>query len=122
MKKLTLYIFAIFFIITSAYSSMSCTFQMPKGVKTYSFSQQNNTVYLNGMPYKVGETLGPDAQNTTVKTSKIGGNIYEIDVSITMNGQPYLTTKFQPNFGNKTAKSIIQMGPMQPMMFETKCR
>ena len=120
MKKLILYFLAIFFVTSAAYS-MSCTFQMPKGVKTYSFSQQNDTVYLNGMPYKVGETLGPDAQNTTVKTSKIGGNAYEVDVSITLNGQPYLTTKFQPNFGNKTAKSIIQMGAMQPMMYETSC-
>jgi len=30
--------------------------------------------------------------------------------------------KFQPNFGNKTAKTLIKMGAMQPMMFETRCR
>ena len=121
MKRLALYFFAIFFITSSAYS-MSCTFQMPNGIKTYTFLYQDDSVYLNGMPYKVGETLGPDASNTTVKTSKIGGNIYEIDVSITLNGQPYVSTKFQPNFGNKTAKAHIQMATMQPMMFETNCR
>jgi len=121
MKKIILSTFAIFFITTSAYS-MSCTFQMPKGIKTYTFSYQNDSVYLNGMPYKVGETLGPDAQNTTIKTSKIGRNIYEVDISITLNGQPYVSTKFQPNFGNKTAKAHIQMATMQPMMFETNCR
>ena len=120
MKKLTLYFFAIFFITSSAYS-MSCTFQMPQGISTYTFSYENDSVYLNGMPYKVGQTLGPDAENTTIKTSKIGGNTYEIDVSITLYGEPYVTTKFQPNFGNKTAKTIIEMATMQPMMYETNC-
>ena len=120
MKKLTLYFLAIFFITSSAYS-MSCTFQMPNGIKTYTFSYQDDSVYINGMPYKVGETLGPDASGTTVKTSKIGGNIYEVDVSIALNGQPYLTTKFQPDFGNNTAKTIIEMVTMQPMMYETNC-
>ena len=120
MKKLILYFLAIFFVTSAAYS-MSCTFQMPKGIKTYNFSYQDGSVYVDGMPYKVGQTIGPDESGTTVKTSKIGGNAYEVDVSITLNGQPYLTTKFQPNFGNKTAKSIIQMGAMQPMMFETSC-
>jgi hypothetical protein len=77
MKKLILYFCTILFITSSAYS-MSCTFQMPKGLKTYTFSYQNDSVYLNGMPYKVGQTIGPDAQNTTIKTSKIGRNIYEV--------------------------------------------
>ena len=121
MKKLILYFCTILFITSSAHS-MSCTFQMPKGLKTYTFSYQNDSVYLNGMPYKVGQTIGPDAQNTTIKTSKIGRNIYEVDISITLNGQPYVSTKFQPNFGNKTAKTLIKMGAMQPMMFETRCR
>ena len=120
MKKLALYFFAIFFITSSAYS-MSCTFIFPEGMKTYTFSYQNDSVYLNGMPYKVGQSIGPDASGTSVKTSKIGMNTYEVDVSITLNGQPYITTKFQPNFGNKTAKSVIQMATMQPMMYETNC-
>jgi len=121
MRKIIIKFVCAFFLTTSAYS-MSCTFQMPKGLKTYTFSYQNESVYLNGMPYKVGQTIGPDAQNTTIKTSKIGRNIYEVDISITLNGQPYVSTKFQPNFGNKTAKTLIKMGAMQPMMFETRCR
>ena len=121
MKKLILYFCTILFITSSAYS-MSCTFQMPKGLKTYTFSYQNDSVYLNGMPYKAGQTIGPDAQGTTIKTSKIGRNLYEVDISITLQGNPYMSTKFQPNFGNKTAKVLIQMATMQPMMFETSCR
>lgn len=121
MRKLILKSLFLFFLTTSAYS-MSCTFQMPKGIKTYTFSYQNDLVYLNGMPYKVGQQVGPDAQGTTIKTSKIGRNLYEVDISITLQGNPYMSTKFQPNFGNKTAKVLIQMATMQPMMFETNCR